>query len=311
MLCFQGSEADLFLHDGSPNMGMDWSIDAFNQNVLVLHAAHLACDFLKKGGIFVSKVFRSSDYASLLYVLQQLFTKVEATKPQASRNVSAEIFVVCKGFRKPDKIDPRLFDPKFAFLAVDDEIEGTKAGEKPAKDSESTEEAVVPLKAKVKLAEAFKNSQKRRRGGYGSDETGYKTLTITEFFTTASPVEALLNASELKASSLTEGTPSAFAQTVLSHRLTTPEIKGLWGDLKVLGKRDLSQLLKWRFKIKRELALQQKQERAATNEGQMDASGQDEPEEEEGAEQRIDEVPVSLMLSLNFFYVTLRRAGRG
>lgn len=284
-----GGEADLFLHDGSPNMGMDWSIDAFNQNVLVLHAAHLACEFLKKGGIFVSKVFRSSDYASLLYVLQQLFTKVEATKPQASRNVSAEIFVVCKGFRKPDKTDPRLFDPKFAFLAVDDEIEGADAAEKPAKDSESTEGPIVPQKTKVKLAEAFKNSQKRRRGGYGSDETGYKTLTLTEFFNASSPVEALLNASELKASSLTERTPSEFAQSVLAHRLTTPEIKSLWGDLKVLGKRELSQLLKWRFKIKRELALQQKLDRPAANEGQTEAPGQDEPEEEQDAEERIDE----------------------
>ncbi|KAL8455186.1 hypothetical protein Emag_001023 [Eimeria magna] len=304
-----GQEADLFLHDGSPNMGMDWSIDAFNQNVLVLHAAHLASEFLRKGGTFVSKVFRSSDYASLLYVLQQLFTRVEATKPQASRNVSAEIFVVCKGFKQPDRVDSRLFDPKFAFLSVDDEAEEKStqqeqvAGGITRTDGEEEESAALalPQKAKVKLAEAFANAQKRRRGGYDSEETRYKVLTIGAFFASASPVESLLSASELVKSG-ESSCDDALEQTVLSHRLTTPEIKSLWSDLKVLGKRELSQLLKWRFKIKREMALQQKQQRLTTStegvsgEEQTEATAED---EEEGVEQQIDEELETLHASVS------------
>lgn len=114
----QGKQADLVLCDGAPNVGADYTHDAFVQSELVVHALRFATDHLIKGGNFVSKVFRSADYNALMWAFQQLFERVEATKPASSRNVSAEIFVVCRGYLAPAKIDPKLLDPKHVFKQI-------------------------------------------------------------------------------------------------------------------------------------------------------------------------------------------------
>lgn len=111
------TEVDLLLCDGAPNVGggAAWAKDSFLQNDLVLSAFKLACLHLKKDGTFVTKVFTSQQYTSLLWVTKKLFDHVKATRPVASRTESAEQYMICKGYKSPREIDERMFEHNYVF----------------------------------------------------------------------------------------------------------------------------------------------------------------------------------------------------
>uniref|UniRef100_A0A3Q2U6C8 pre-rRNA processing protein FTSJ3 n=1 Tax=Fundulus heteroclitus TaxID=8078 RepID=A0A3Q2U6C8_FUNHE len=217
-------KVDVVLNDGAPNVGTNWQHDAFSQAHLTLMAMKLACEFLTKGGTFITKVFRSKDYQPLLWIFQQFFKKVQATKPQASRNESAEIFVVCQGYLAPDKIDSKFFDPKHAFKEVEVQAKTVKE--------------LIPVK-------------KPKAEGYADgDLTLYHSFTATAFLKAENPVDFLGKASEI-----TFDNPQ-----LESHSATTGEIKECCRDIKVLGRKELRLLLSWRAKLRRYLAKKLKEE---------------------------------------------------
>lgn len=210
-------KVDVFLHDGAPNVGSAWNKDAYSQSELVLMALKLAAEFLVPNGWFITKVFRSKDYNALMWVFNQLFEKVEATKPPSSRNASAEIFVVCQGFKAPKKIDPRFFDPKAVF---------------------------EELETKVKPANIFHPEKRiRQREGYEDGNlTLYKTISAAEFASTPDPTSALGLYSKIDFE-------DEESKKLMKLPCTNDDILSSCEDLKVLGRKEFRNLLKWRLKL--------------------------------------------------------------
>ncbi|KAF7320446.1 AdoMet-dependent rRNA methyltransferase SPB1 [Mycena kentingensis (nom. inval.)] len=226
--------ADVVLHDGAPNVGTAWIQDAYSQSELVLMSLKLAVEFLVKGGTFVTKVFRSADYNNLMWVFNQLFGKVEATKPPSSRNVSAEIFVVCREFLAPKHIDPKFLDPKHVFKDLAASIPGVDKGSN----------------ANNVQANVFQPEKNRRkRDGYADgDYTLFKSVPVSDFVKNPDPIAVLGSVNQM--TFLTEE-----EKEWLALDITTGDVKANCDDLKVLGKGDFKTLLKWRLALREELGI--------------------------------------------------------
>lgn len=231
-------KADTVLHDGAPNVGLGWVQDAFTQSQLTLQALKLAVENLINGGTFVTKIFRSRDYNNLMWVFQQLFEKVEATKPPSSRNVSAEIFVVCKGFKAPKKLDPRLLDPKSVFEELP---EGPQNNE----------------------AKIFNPEKKRRqRQGYEEgDYLLYHVMPLLEFIKNEDPINTLGGLNKLSVPEKDE--EDAEFKLIKKLKSYTTELQSCIKDLKVLGKKDFKLILKYRKHARELLGLDDNED--ATN----------------------------------------------
>ncbi len=92
-----GKRFDVLLSDMAPNTtghGDDLLSARLCRRVLTL-----AADVLRPGGSLVMKVLEGSETPDLIKETRALFAEGGTTKPEASREISREIFIVAKGFR--------------------------------------------------------------------------------------------------------------------------------------------------------------------------------------------------------------------
>jgi AdoMet-dependent rRNA methyltransferase SPB1 len=255
-------KCDTVLHDGAPNVGTAWVQDAFTQAELVLQSMKLATEFLVEGGTFVTKIFRSKDYNSLLWVFNQLFAKVEATKPPSSRNVSAEIFVVCRGYKAPKHLDPKFLDARSVFAELSDPTPNNEA---------------KVFKPEVK---------KRKREGYEEgDWTQFKEVPVSDFIQTTDPIAMLGGLNKLSFEQKPNG--DIAVATIDKLPETTKEIRDCCADLKVLGRADFKRLLRWRLRVREIFGFATKKTKAQEEEKAKEAQEGDEVAEIESMDEEM------------------------
>lgn len=179
-----------------------------------------------------------------MWVFEKLFGKVEAFKPEASRMKSAEIFVVCSNFRAPSKIDPRFFNPKFIFEQNEADVFDQMSGH-----SINSLKKIFITKKKTKLARDGRMVQ-------------FRTIPLSDFLKAENPfaIFAIYNAIKLD-----ETAEEA-------KKLVKPpdDFENLVKDLKLLGKREVSRLLKWREKVRIQLKNQKMKARAGQGKEEED-----------------------------------------
>lgn len=93
---------DLVISDMAPNTTGIRMTDQARSFDLCELALNISRQFLKKNGHFVCKLFHSDDFTELRNQIKNDFEKFEAVKPDSTRKISKEIFLV--GLKK--KNDP-------------------------------------------------------------------------------------------------------------------------------------------------------------------------------------------------------------
>ena len=94
-----GKPVDVVVSDLAPNLSGIESTDAARIAHLVELAVDFAADHLKPDGALVCKTFHGSGYSQLVKLFRDTFRVVKPIKPKASRDKSAETFLIGLGLK--------------------------------------------------------------------------------------------------------------------------------------------------------------------------------------------------------------------
>ena len=94
-----GTTVNLVLSDMAPNLSGIASADAARSVHLAELAADFAAKYLQPNGAFLVKAFQGSGYSQYVERLKTVFRSIIARKPAASRDSSAEIYLLARQLR--------------------------------------------------------------------------------------------------------------------------------------------------------------------------------------------------------------------
>lgn len=95
-----GRKADLVLSDMSPNITGIPMTDQARTMELAEMARDFALSHLQSEGALLIKIFQGSGYDEYFLSLRRAFKKVVVRKPDASRDESAELYLLARGLKK-------------------------------------------------------------------------------------------------------------------------------------------------------------------------------------------------------------------
>jgi 23S rRNA (uridine2552-2'-O)-methyltransferase len=94
-----GAPIDVVLSDMAPNLSGIASADAARSVHLAELAADFAAKYLQPDGAFLVKAFHGSGYSQYVERLKRVFRSITVRKPAASRDTSAEIYLLGRQLR--------------------------------------------------------------------------------------------------------------------------------------------------------------------------------------------------------------------
>jgi 23S rRNA (uridine2552-2'-O)-methyltransferase len=94
-----GRPVDVVVSDMAPNLSGIESTDGARISLLIELAVDFAVNHLRPDGALVCKIFHGSAYSPMVDLFKQTFRVVKPIKPKASRDKSAETFLVGMGLK--------------------------------------------------------------------------------------------------------------------------------------------------------------------------------------------------------------------
>jgi len=99
-----GQAVDLVISDMAPNLSGVGVADAARMQHVCELAMEFARNHLKPEGALIVKAFHGSGFSQTVQDFKKVFTRVVERKPKASRDKSAETFLVAKGLKPTARV---------------------------------------------------------------------------------------------------------------------------------------------------------------------------------------------------------------